>query len=441
MNYIPIFIMLSFVLILLSGIPIAIAMIIASMIFLLIKGGGMSTLLIPFSRLTIGFSFTLLAIFLFVQLGILVDKSKMGDHILNFLRIIFRNIKGRTAVIMILTCAAFGPLTGSAVGTGTAVGTALCPQMEKMGYDKNYSGILLGFSALLGTLIPPSISGLVYAVIVGLPVLGVWMATLGAGLIYLVALLLVNSIICNKRKYESSPSSIGINKNISINEVFKTFLRALPALFIPLAILGSIYGGIATPTEAGSMGVIITILVIIFFNKIYKNSLSLKFFTEIIYQTSYQTAIIMFLICASFSLSYVLTSTGVIKSIADIVIRTSNNKYVAVFLVEALLIILGCFMDDAPIMILLAPLASTILIPMGFHPYHLAGIFVYTCIVGLVTPPVGTSLYAAAAVSKINVTDCMKEILIFFIPAVIVLVIITFFPAITLFFPKLLKLM
>ena len=440
MNYLPIFMMLLFLLILLSGIPIAIVMIITSVIFLLINGGGMPALAIPFSRLTIGFSFTLLAIFLFIQLGILVNESKMGDHILNFLRVIFRNIKGRTAVIMILTCAAFGPLTGSAVGTATAVGAALCPQMKKNGYDKNYSGTLLGFSALLGTLIPPSISGLVYAIIVGLPVLGVWMATLGAGLIYLVTLLLVNFIICNKRKYESSP--IGVNKNISINEAFKTFLIALPALFIPIAILGSIYGGIATPTESGSLGVLAIILVILFFNKLYKNSLSLKFFTEIIYKAAYQTAIIMFLICASFALSYVLTSTGTIKSIADIIVRTSSgNKYVAILLVEALLIILGCFLDDAPIMILLAPLASTILIPMGFHPYHLAGIFVFTCVVGLVTPPVGTVLYSAAAISKMNVIDSLKEIMTFFIPALTVLLIITFFPAITLFFPKLLKLM
>lgn len=438
MNYLPIFMLFLFLLIMVSGIPIAIAMILVSVILVLIQGGGMSALVIPFARLPIGFSFALLSVFLFIQLGILINGSKMGDHILNFLRIIFRKIKGRTAVIMILTCAAFGPMTGSAVGTATAVGAALCPQMKKSGYDTNYSGTLLGFSSLLGTLIPPSISGLIYAVVVELPILGVWMATLGPALIYLVALLLVNFNITNKRKYESS---LVFNKNISINEATKSFLTALPALFIPITIIGSIYGGIATATEAGSLGLLAAILIVILFNRIYSNSLSLKFFTKIIYEAAYQTAIIMFLICASFALSYVLTSTGMIKSIANIIIRTSNNKYVIVLLVEALVIVLGCFLDDTPIMILLAPLASLILIPMGFHPYHLAGIFVFTCVVGLVTPPVGTVLYAAAAISKMNVTDSLKEILIFFIPAMVVLLIVTFFPGICLFFPKLLNLM
>lgn len=439
MSILPLLMIILFLIIILSGIPIAISMIIISIIFVLSQGGGISAIVIPFSRLPIGFSYALLAIFLFIELGIIINESKMGDYILNFLRIIFKNIKGRTAVIMILTCSAFGPLTGSAVGTATAVGSVLCPQMKKSGYDIKYSGTLLAYSGILGTLIPPSVSGLIYAIIVGLPVLGVWMATLGVALVYLVALFTTNLVITNKRKYETS---FVTNKNVSRNEVFSSFLKALPALFIPIGILGSIYGGIATPTEAGSIGVIIAILVTVVFYRRYNNNLlSFKFFTGILYKAAYQTAIVMFLICASFSLSYVLTSTGIIKDIASMICKVSDNKYVVLFLVEALLLVLGCFLDDTPIMILLAPLASTILIPLGIHPYHLAAIFVFTCVVGLVTPPVGTVLYAASAISKMNVFSSIKEILIFFIPAIVVLLIVTLFPEISLFLPRLLKLL
>ncbi len=431
---IPFLMILFFLFITISGVPIAISMILTSLVFVYIQFGNLADLAIPFSRLPIGFSFSLLAIFLFIQLGIIIDESKMGDYILNFLKIILRKVKGRTSIIMILTCAAFGPLTGSAVGTTTAVGSVLSPQMKKSGYSDSYSGTLLAYSGILGTLIPPSISGLVYAITVGLPVMGVWMATLGLALLYLVILLLWNIMFCSKRKYEIEISES--TKKVPFSTILKSFVRALPALAIPISILGSIYSGIATPTEAGAVAVVIAVVLTLFY---YREVNIKSFFYNITYKAAYQTAIIMFLICASFALSYVLTSTGSIRSIARSITSISDNTYVLLFLVEGLLIILGCFLDDTPIMILLAPLVSTILSPLGIHPYHLAGIFVFTCVVGLVTPPVGTVLYAASAVSKMDVSKSIKEIIIFLVPAIIVLLLATFFPEISLFFPKLLN--
>ena len=146
----------------------------------------------------------------------------------------------------------------------------------------------------------------------------------------------------------------------------------------------------------------------------------------------------MILICASFSLSYALTSTGAVKSMAHFLLLTFENKYILLLIVELIVILLGCFLDGTPIIVLLAPIASTILIPIGIHPLHLAAVFVFTSVLAMVTPPVGIVLYAASAVVGVSVGDMLKEIWLFFLPTLVVLLIITFFPAIVLFLPKIL---
>ena len=207
----------------------------------------------------------------------------------------------------------------------------------------------------------------------------------------------------------------------------------MPALCVPVGVLGSIYGGIATPTESGSIGSLLTTILGIFYFKTIKSP---KQILQVLYKSAYQTAIVMFLICASFALSHVLVSTGIIKKLSFVVLLITDNKYILLLLTELLLLILGCFLDDTPIMVLLAPIAASILIPVGIHPFHLAAVFVFTCLLGLVTPPVGTVLYASSAVTGVPVGNIIVEIFSFFLPALTALLIITFFPAIVLFLPK-----
>ncbi|MBA7566245.1 Sialic acid TRAP transporter large permease protein SiaM [subsurface metagenome] len=431
----PFFMFFCFLLLILLGIPIVFAMIIMGVAFVIFFGGGIEAIITPFHRLGLAFSFSLIAVFFFITLGKIMNESKISDYLINFVRQLIRrfNIQGATGIITILSCAACGPLTGSAVGTTTAVGGIMIPQMNKIGYDYKYSTTLLAYSGILGSFIPPSISGLIYAIIVGLSVFTVWTAVCGAGLLYMLSLVVGHYILSKKRNYEHY-DSFNDSFNESKENLYKTFIKALPALIVPVGVLGSIYGGIATPTEAGSVGVLITLLLGIF---VYKTIYSVKQIIKVLYTSAVQTAIVMFLVCGSFSLSYSLTVTGVVKDIARSMLLLSSNKYILLLLTEGLLLILGCFLDDTPIMILLAPIASAILIPVGIHPYHLATVFVYVCLVGLVTPPVGTVLYAASAVSKVSIGKILKELLIFFIPALVILLLITFFPQISFFLPKL----
>jgi len=429
---IAILIFSGFLILIFIGVPIALSMIFMGMLFVLFFGGGPSALLIPFNRLSSGFSFPLIAIFFFILLGVLMNETKISNHIIDFLRKITANVfkYGRTGMFMILSCAACGVLTGSAIGTTTAVGGVLIPQMNKLQYDRKYSTVLLAYSGILGSLIPPSISGLIYAIVVGLPVFTTWIAVAGAGILFASVLLVGNYIISKKRNYEAYDAS---KESFTPSDLIKSFFITLPALLVPIGVLGSIYGGIATPTEAGSVGCLLTIILGLFY---YKTITSFKQILQVLYRSAYQTAIVMFLICASFSLSHALITTGILKSITYSMLLLTDNKYILLLLTELLLLILGCFLDDTPIMVLLAPIAASILIPVGIHPFHLAAVFVFTCLLGLVTPPVGTVLYASSAVTGVPVGNIIVEIFSFFLPALTALLIITFFPAIVLFLPK-----
>jgi len=433
-----ILILLIFLTIVFLGIPISFSMIITGLLFLFFNGGGIDSILIPFSRLSVGFGMhSLLAVFFFIELGVLMGETKISQYLVNFLRdflgLFIRT--GRLGIIMIFSCAALGPLTGSAVGTTTTIGEIVIPQFNKHNYDRRYSTTLLAYSGILGTIIPPSISGLVYAVIMGLPVLGTWMSICGGGLLYILALIIVNYFVCKKRGFEIDDSN---DRRKNVKGLFKDFVKLFPVFLIPIIILGSIYGGIATATEAGVVGIMITLLIGVFY---YKTIKSFKQLMKVFYIASYKTSVIMFLICASFSLSYCLTSTGAVKEIVISILSLTTNTHILLLITAGFVLILGCFMDDTPIMVLLGPIASSIMIPLGIHPYHLAAVFIFTCIVGLVTPPVGTVLYAASAVTGVHVGDIFFYLFLYLLPALIILLLLVFVPEISFFFPKILGLM
>lgn len=429
---VPFLILLFFLLLVFLEIPIAFSMIIAAMGFVLVYD---QTFTIPFTRLGLGFTYPLLAIFFFILLGNLMNESKVSDYIVEFVRkalaVLFIK-EGRTGAVAILACAACGPFTGSATGTTTAVGSIMFPQMEKHNYDPRYSTTLLSYSGILGTLIPPSIGGLIYAVLVNLPVISVWMATAGVGILYGTILFIQNLILCKRYGYDRD--KVTINRK----DLFKSLIDVLPSLSIPLFVFGSIYGGVATPTEAGSVGALCVLLIGKFY---YKTIRTKKQLLQVLYITVRQTSVIMFLIASSFALSYTLSSTGAIKVITTSLLLLTENKIALLFIVNALVLVLGCFLDTTPIMVLLAPMVSSILVPMGIHPYHLASTFIFVGIIALVTPPVGGSLFAASAVTNVPVSSLFRYILIFFIPALITIFLISFFPQISFFIPKLLGLL
>jgi len=210
---IGILIFAGFLILILLGIPVAFAMILTGILFILILGGPSATLLLPFNRLAAGFSFPLLAIYFYILLGAVMNETKISDYLVNFfIKLASRIFKvGVTGMIMTLSCAATGALTGSAVGTTAAVGGILIPQMKKYNYKPKYLVSLLSYSGILGTLIPPSISGLVFAIVINLPVLTVWITVGGVGLLFALILLISHYIVSKRNNYEPSAKKFFCN--------------------------------------------------------------------------------------------------------------------------------------------------------------------------------------------------------------------------------------
>jgi len=231
--------LLIFLLLVFIGIPIAYSMIITGVVFVLVFGVGVSALVVPFTVLRQGITFSLLAVYLFVLLGNVLNTTRISDYIVDFATSITPRIPGKTGVITILACAGTGPLTGSANGTTTSIGAIMIPQMVKRGYSQAYSTALQAYSGILGALIPPSISGLIYALVTRQSILGVWFATLGAGLAYLVVLMLFHFIVSRRVGYDMG--IVKEEKNRRKGAV--ALVKILPAVLVPVVILGGIYGG------------------------------------------------------------------------------------------------------------------------------------------------------------------------------------------------------
>lgn len=419
------YILLIFLIWIFLGMPIAYSMIVAGIIFVVSMYKKIDNIIIPFQRLSTGVTFPLIAILLFVILGNLMSETKISHYLVGFLREVLKKVfsSGRTGIILVCSSLAIGTMTGSANAATSAIGAIMLPEMEKAKYDSAFSASLLAYSGILGSLIPPSITGLVYAIIAGLPVFRVWIAVCGVGILYALLLIIVNIIISKKRNYEST--NIFRDNSEQNNRMFKNISKVLPAFIVPVSVLGSIYLGISTPTEAGSIGILISILLGVFY---YKSITSLKQIMKVIFISSYQTATIMFLVCASYSISYVMTSTGVINYLINYVNTLGLSGYSILIVFEAILLFTGTFMDDLPVMILLAPIATMILVPMGIDPYHIATTFIFVSLVGAVTPPVGTVLYISSSLGNVSVGTMLKDLIIFFIPTLVLIIMITFIP-------------
>lgn len=371
----------------------------------------------------------LFAIFFFVVLGNLLLESKMSDIIVDFVNSIFGKIRGGLAVINIVSSTLFGALTGAITSTIAAIGGVTIPAMKKRGYDVTFATAVATASGINGAMIPPSINGLTYAIVNNLSVAYVFMATLMPGVIYCIALCITAVIISKKRGYGDSTAVV-----FSLSKVIKTFLIALPALIIPVSLFYLIYGGIATPTESGALAISVALVLGFFWYK----SLDKKNFRKALIEGSISTGVIMFIIAASFALSYVFSMSGLTNMIAGAFLKFSNSPNLLILVILAIILALGMILDPQAIIIIFAPLVSQICLPLGMDPIHLSGVFVFAAILGCITPPVGTGLATGCAIGGVSIDAVSKELLPFFCSAILVLLVITYVPKTVLWMPMLL---
>jgi len=320
----------------------------------------------------------------------------------------------------------FSAISGSAPATVVAVGSLLYPALREKGYNKHFSVGVLIASGSIGIIIPPSIVMIVYAAVTGVSVGALFMSGVGAGLLY--GLLFFPYCYYQARKDGVVPSPPPTRK-----ELKEGVRNASWGLGVPFLILGGIYMGVFTPTEAAAVSVVYSVAVSMF---IYKEMNAHQLFGTII-GAAVTTAQVMIILAAASVLAWFLTSQGLAVDIADRVLSLSSSPYHFLFLINVVFLIAGMFLDAASIMVILAPLCYKICMQLGINPVHLGAVLTVNGAIGMFTPPFGLNLFVASSLGDVNYMDAVRGAAPFIVLALIALAVLTYIPAVSMWLPQL----
>lgn len=419
------------VLLLLAEMPIAFAFGIGALVFGIATGSDI-TFLIPYAYQTTS-SFALLALPLFVLAGTLMAEGGISDRLLNFVNAFVGRIKGGLGAVTIITCAMFGAISGSSSAAIAAIGQIMIPRMVKEGYPAGHATALVACSSVLALMVPPSIPMIVFAVTGGISVGAAFLSTVIPGI--LLALIYVALNFFFLRNVDSIQVEEKISFPMTLKRIWLSGYQAFWALLMPVIILGAIYSGIATPTEAASIALVYAMIVGIF---IYRG-LSFKTMPRATVKAAITTGSIIAVLFFLFVMSRAMILQQVPKEVAEALVALTENKVVVLLLINLILLLIGMIVDDVSGSVLAAIVLLPVANEIGIHPIHFAAIVGTNLGLGNVSPPCAPMLYMAAGVSKLTLDQyigpTLKFLLLGHLPMVLI---VTFFPELSLFLPKLL---
>lgn len=373
-------------------------------------------------------SYTLLAVFLFTLMGAIFEKTGMASLLVDALMPIVGRFRGGLALTTTYASALFGALTGSSNATCATFSKLMGKEMVDKGYPRPWTAAMIASAAQLGQLIPPSMTCVILGVVTGTSIGTLFMVDLAIGIMTLAILTVFILVVAKRRNLG------GVAQNYARSEVIGRVLKALPIASVPLIVMGGMYGGIFTPTEAGAIGSLISLILALFYRK-----LNARRFYQIIVDSAATTSMVMLLIAASYVVSYIMSFTGITQWLVQFLVNlSSSGVYVGLLFLIVLLLIMGCFIDLIVLCILLAPTAVTALQPLGLNPYHINAIFLVANLVGLITPPVGVSLFISTYTLEEKIERVSKEIIPFVILYIIITLIVCFSPDSIFWLPRLL---
>ncbi len=414
------------VLLLVIGLPIGFALMALSIVLL-----GVSGVTTPFAiaqkTVTSLSSFTMLAIPFFMLAGEAMSKTGVSRKIFDFAGSLVRHLPGGMAHVNILTSVFLAGCSGSAVADITGVGRLEMEAMENAGMDRDFAAGTTAATACVAPIIPPSMSMVIYASISGVSIGKMLFGGIGPGLLLALAFMIYCYFFSKKRHYPVQPP-------VKAKELGKSFLKAIPALLLPIIILGGILTGIFTATEAAAGGAFYAILLGLIF---YRN-LSFKGLVEILGNAGVLCATTFCIMYGSSVFGLVLTANHIPQALCDFFVNLSNTRWVVVIAVNIMLLILGMLMDCTPILLILSGTLALLASRIGMDPVQFGVMVVFNVTVGLATPPVGMALFVTQKVANITTKQMFKSIMPFLIVMIITLFIIAFVPQITTFIPNLL---
>ena len=373
-------------------------------------------------------SFSLMAIPFFVLAGEIMGAGGISNRLLDCANAIVGRFRGGFAYVNVLGSMFFGHLSGSAVADVSSLGSVEIPMMEKAGYDKEFSVAITVASSCQGVLIPPSHNMIIYSVAAGgVSVGALFMAGLFPGILCGIMLLVVCGVLSKLRNYPKGDA-------VPFKEAVKVIADAFLALFTAIIILVGVTAGIFTATESAAIACIYAFIVSMF---IYKE-LKISMMPKLLMNTVKTLAMVFSLIAAAGAFGYLLAMLRIPTLIAQGLMHISSNKVIIFLLINLMLLILGCIMDMAPLILIVTPILVPVVKAFGMSPVQFGVMLVFNLAIGLCTPPVGSALFVGCGIGKISVEKTVKAMLPMYIAMVIALLLVTFVPQVSLFLPQIL---
>jgi C4-dicarboxylate transporter, DctM subunit len=409
----------------LLGLPIAVSMALTAILAFFGLGQPEMLSMVP-QRMYVGTtSFTLLAIPFFIFAGNLMNTGGMTKRLVYFAQCLVGHIQGGLGHVTVVTNMIMAGMSGSAVADATGSAMVLIPAMEKAGYARKFSAALVAAASTIGPVIPPSIPFVVFGSITGVSVGRLFLGGFLPGVLMGICLMVVVAMVARKRDYPRGTRA-------TMRELWKATVSATPAWGAPFIVIGGILGGIFTPTEAAAAASFYALVV----GFLYRE-LGFADVRRILAETLQTTVQVMFIISAATLFGWVLIQQRIPNTIVEALLGVTSTPWVILLIINVIVLILGCFMEAIAIMLLTVPVFMPLIMKLGIDPTHFGVMLTLNLMIGLLTPPVGLSLYAVSSISKVPIWPLAVELWPYIVALVISLAIVTYIPGVTLWIPNL----
>ena len=408
------------------NVPIALAIGIATSLSMIVTIPLLPALTTVAQQMATGInSFSLLAIPFFIFSGYIMAQGGIANRLINFAKVIVSALPGGLAYVNVIACMFFGAISGSAAAATSAVGGVMIQSMNKEGYNKNFNTALTVTSSTTGLLIPPSNILIIYSLASGgVSISALFIAGYVPGILIGLSLIFVAGIMSNIKGYPRG-------RSYKMKEIISRSFDAIPSLFLIYIVIGGIIKGIFTATEASAVAVLYSL----FLGFLYKE-IKLVQIPDLLLKTVETTSIVMLLIGTSKAMSWLLSYLNVPQGISSYLISLTDNIFLLLLVINLLLLIVGTFMDMTPAVLIFTPILLPVVMELGIDPLHFGIIMILNLCIGLCTPPVGSVLFLGCGIGKTSIDKLIGPLMPFYIAMIFVLLLITYFPELSLWLPR-----